>query len=1209
MTGEFTLEQARGLINQFFVNPRSVRYQPLEFGNLIETVIPDTLFRFGMNHEFHGEVTLQLYHGLGEFGGRLWEQEVHALLRLSASPHPALPTILEGDFDDASSCGFVSSDTTMTRMSPKVLQFIRSHPYLAFRWFALLVDAIRQMHSYGLMHRNLWPGALEPVGDPDLDNEGREAYAGVRVSTFEMSNLVSNLLRLSVRSHPETARRVSEYYRQGGPSCLVCCPSERLSFIFPASKLSGHDDFRSDVFSLGIIGFQWFFGMQVDDSELAAIDRDDWESVLQWHESVRRRLGAGMDGPRELQDLLRNMIDNEAAKRYTAHEVIDDIGRHYENITNYWRLQVASKPLLLAVAARRAREAFVELGWLSAADADTEVGFADLRETLEADLRGAELVYSPTGALSYLTTGNKKEMALCYWVVIGLQWIYFCQDYQPTTGEALTGPAIPWALHLRYAVDRTEPNLERLTATPFRRRLPRIKIVRGRSADLSPSAKNKDFPHWTPYLEDVRNDVQPIDWHHGFKQGIDWLLRYQRTCLEARQYPFIRKSVYPDGSAVLILDQDRDDAWREKRPLLNLFASEPRRRAAFGNFFDTLADRDLGKRVSWQTDFKGAPARRTDRKPPGGVVVQRINADEIEVRPLSRAEHIPAKGWLRPFDDWASDVLLHRQGNARTDLFENSALLTQLYRPRGIRGPRAPWQGAAGRLRGPAADLIPEILATRPFFALQGPPGSGKTDVVTAIVSAVLSRDSGARVLVSSQSHFALDELAERIIGALRPSKASKEQRPSGADFIFIRVGRAEAESESNIRPALQAFFPENLAADRLDLVKKRCSNALSRRDLDERLRSLVKSWQKTVDASVLEIRDRLWRGANVVFATCGAATERNLGVRGAFSRFDWVIVEEAAKAWLPEVAMPLVHGNRWLLVGDHKQLGPYQQREILELLSSCQRSHRPDLKELIDPSREFLATFQYFANLFGEATFPPDLISNTEKVRVVARPPVRTLNLQFRMHRTIAEVIRTAFYKGQLDTDDSANVIHDVEKPTFLAARPLVWLDTSRLPNCQAEERQWKNRGEAEVVAKLLQQLAPDPLRHAKGRQDRIAVLTPYWDQYGYLSQMVPERFRPFIYIVDSFQGRQADIVIVSLVRVNYQPEDEPLARLGYLASHERTNVMLSRARQLLVCVGNFGHFARSSGTPWPEVCRIVTEVGATVTPDTKSDFGGTKP
>jgi superfamily I DNA and/or RNA helicase len=208
--------------------------------------------------------------------------------------------------------------------------------------------------------------------------------------------------------------------------------------------------------------------------------------------------------------------------------------------------------------------------------------------------------------------------------------------------------------------------------------------------------------------------------------------------------------------------------------------------------------------------------------------------------------------------------------------------------------------------------------------------------------------------------------------------------------------------------------------------------------------------------------------------------------------------------------------------------------------------------------------------------------------------------------------VVRGAFYKreqGDLATDESANVPHGLTIPTALADRPLVWLDTLRLADCQAEERRWKNRGEAELIARLLKQLVQDPLLQLQGRPDRIAVLTPYWDQHDCLSQAVPESFRPFVHIVDAFQGRQADIVIVSLVRVNYQPVDDPFGRLGHLASDERINVMLSRARRLLVCVGNHDHFAGSLDTRWPEVCRIMRETGVKVTLDADSVLAGARP
>ena len=50
----------------------------------------------------------------------------------------------------------------------------------------------------------------------------------------------------------------------------------------------------------------------------------------------------------------------------------------------------------------------------------------------------------------------------------------------------------------------------------------------------------------------------------------------------------------------------------------------------------------------------------------------------------------------------------------------------------------------------------------------------------------------------------------------------------------------------------------------------------------------------------------------------------------------------------------------------------------------------------------------------------------------------------------------------------------------------------------------------------------------------------------------------------VDSFQGRERDIVVYSTVRSN------PRGEIGFLRDHRRVNVALSRARELLVIVGD---------------------------------------
>jgi superfamily I DNA and/or RNA helicase len=57
----------------------------------------------------------------------------------------------------------------------------------------------------------------------------------------------------------------------------------------------------------------------------------------------------------------------------------------------------------------------------------------------------------------------------------------------------------------------------------------------------------------------------------------------------------------------------------------------------------------------------------------------------------------------------------------------------------------------------------------------------------------------------------------------------------------------------------------------------------------------------------------------------------------------------------------------------------------------------------------------------------------------------------------------------------------------------------------------------------------------------------------------------------VDSFQGNQADVVIVSLVRQNQNPPGEGL---GFLKESSRMNVLFSRAESMLVLVGSWDFF-----------------------------------
>ena len=82
-------------------------------------------------------------------------------------------------------------------------------------------------------------------------------------------------------------------------------------------------------------------------------------------------------------------------------------------------------------------------------------------------------------------------------------------------------------------------------------------------------------------------------------------------------------------------------------------------------------------------------------------------------------------------------------------------------------------------------------------------------------------------------------------------------------------------------------------------------------------------------------------------------------------------------------------------------------------------------------------------------------------------------------------------------------------------------------------------------------------------------------------------------VFTVDSFQGRQASVIVVSLVRNN--TEREIKNAFGFLTEHERINVMMSRAEKLLVLVGAWDFFrahlvskSREAGQPFAELARL---------------------
>lgn len=201
-------------------------------------------------------------------------------------------------------------------------------------------------------------------------------------------------------------------------------------------------------------------------------------------------------------------------------------------------------------------------------------------------------------------------------------------------------------------------------------------------------------------------------------------------------------------------------------------------------------------------------------------------------------------------------------------------------------------------------------------------------------------------------------------------------------------------------------------------------------------------------------------------------------------------------------------------------------------------------------------------------------------------------LSEQHRMHPVIAELISRAYYDKKIRsaTIDAAGiplpkVLHPFSAPTEIKGRAIVWLDVPAVDQGgKAEESHrglYTSRTEVEAVTRFIRALrVPDSV----DEQFKMAVLSPYRLQVYELNSALkslyagnlpkwlkPPENRFAANTVDSFQGDQAKIVIVSLVRNN---ERQPGEGLGFLGEDTRMNVLFSRAEQLLVLVGSWDFF-----------------------------------
>lgn len=1213
----YSPEEYPELIDRLFCKP-GAPYGPYERVGDPEIVVPGLLVRAELHRP--GDEAMRheasLFFGIHGFAGELWEHEVRGLLRLDALDHPALPKIVSGSFHAPDGVAFTITESLGQQLSvDDTVAWARAEPTEALDTFSVLLDALTHLHGARLLHRNLTMGALRSVRQHGEDS------VSLQLTRFEMSALIGNLVRRTVLQDDEQVTRlVRRLYLTPPPGMenarhLAYLAPETLDFLLGERASRQRDWETTDVFGMGVLGWEWFCGpipeLLPDAYEAAQAAEGPALSVAlaRLRREMRSHLTGRFDLPKPLTTLLQDMLDEAPGGRPTSFQASRRLEQNWDGIRQLWeKAEDEETPRLVAFMPDQSVETIFELRkWISHSP-ETPAGREELKNFYVRELRKAELVWSPTGAVGYATDDTEK-LEEARWVLIGEQAVWFCAYlYDEDLVSRRRGERHEDTLVIKYLKDRNHAHA--LVQARPRRKVGRIEVVPfypGQS--LAHVRRNR--PSWLPLTDQVERTRRRTPGEQEFLRSIDFLLKYQRAALDARKYPFTRIDLAEDpGSAVLTFDEHRDAEWRHRNPLLTAYSADPKRRPRLSDFVENLDSEAeyitldvVGGRQ--KGPYFGRNRIRVD-------FVERRDGDTIVVRP-HKGQVVPSVGWLRPAEDGGAEPQMSRQSQARTMLESQAALIRSLREPIAYDLGRGRWTTGEGEhLEGDAPDRINDMLALHPFYALQGPPGTGKTTVAAHALRRFLKEEPGARVLVSAQSNYALDNIAARLIKEMPDTLILRET--SGVQDDEDKV------KDEEVRKHTLSMLTERVAADierRLTWMLNPEALTSAQREAFERLpphrrprplteqdRPLAREWLRSVTSNKIELTDRIKSGASVVLATCSIAATITDTVRDPADMFDWVIVEEAAKAWPTEVVIPLVLGSRWTLIGDHRQLGAHREEEVLQFLGSLRDNADKDMRQHFDERRERERVLKMFGHLFENLAS-----TQVEEAPVLSHnaSPLGRLELQFRMHPTIAEPVGRAFYgldpveldedglpKSFLGTSAIARREHGVTRPEFLEDRPLVWVDTAGLDDC-VEQPFWFNLGEVELIDGIVDRMRPDPLPAARAQEDAggLVVLTPYRAQKQMLENK--DLLRGRVHTAHSFQGREADRVIVSLVRTT-RTGNTVSANIGHVGQQEVANVLLSRARRLLVLVGNFGHFAENGGTSWEILTSTIKRHGVVV-------------
>jgi len=508
-------------------------------------------------------------------------------------------------------------------------------------------------------------------------------------------------------------------------------------------------------------------------------------------------------------------------------------------------------------------------------------------------------------------------------------------------------------------------------------------------------------------------------------------------------------------------------------------------------------------------DGRGQRARL--RAPKGVVLHDRIGSgDPIRVVAGSRARH----GWCVGHDGHAVEVRIDGDlpEGAKVEVQQRADPSTWVrYRQALERAAATPSPLVRHLLDGtePPAELAPPVVPEQALSGLDPAQHRAAVHALTAPVLAVIHGPPG-----TGKTHVLASVLAALVSRGERPwaladSNAAVDHLALAAaarGLRVVRLGHPARIGDAASELSMDAHLRRSPLAPAIDALERDIAKVSGRE-----ARGLIDEVRALRDQARAHVLDK----AQVVASTFGTLSRRASSLPPPTT----AVVDEATQASEPAtwVAVPWV--ERLVLAGDPHQLGPVSKVPGSPLGRSL-------LERVLEE---------------GIATAP-------------------MLEVQHRMDARLRQLVAPIY--GPRYTDHPAAAEQPVEEllsgPSPFDV-PAVWLDTAGAgleESIDPLTHSRRNRGEGRLVVAVV-----EALRRAGLRDGDLALLTPYNAQVGVLEALLPG---VTVATVNAFQGREVPVMVVSWVRSN------PDGEIGFVADPRRLTVTLTRARRLLVQVGD---------------------------------------